>query len=129
MLSWGSEGNKRRQFMGLHDVAVDPEGKFVFTVELKNHRVQKFYSNGTFVTKWEYNGTGGRDVKRAPRQIAINSLGNVYLTDSNGNQLLKYQDNGTFIGTIGSEGTEPGKFNTPHGIAFDQISSLKQFQG
>jgi len=72
MLSWGSEGNKSGQFMGLHDVAVDPEGKFVFTVELKNHRVQKFYSNGSFVTKWEYNGTGGRDVNRAPHQIATN---------------------------------------------------------
>lgn len=49
---------------------------------------------------------------RAPHQIAINSFGNVYLSDSNGNQILKYYDNGTFIGTIGSEGTEPGKFNT-----------------
>ena len=27
--SWGSEGNNSGQFMGLHDVAVDPEGKFV----------------------------------------------------------------------------------------------------
>jgi tripartite motif-containing protein 71 len=51
-------------------------------------------------------------------------LGNVYLTDSNGNQLLKYHGNGTFIGTIGSEGTELGKFNTPHGIAFDPSNNM-----
>ena len=124
MLSWGSEGNKNGQFMGLHDITVDPKGKFVFTVELKNHRVQKFSSNGNFITKWEYNGTGGRDVNRAPHQIAVNSLGIVYLTDPNGNQLLKYHDNGTFIGGIGSEGTEPGKFKTPHGIAFDPNNNM-----
>ena len=124
MLSWGSEGNKSGQFMGLHDVAVDPEGKFVFTVELKNHRVQKFSTDGSFITKWEYNGTGGRDVNRAPHQIAVNSLGIVYLTDSNGNQLLKYHDNGTFIGTIGSAGVGPGKFSTPHGIAFDPSNNM-----
>lgn len=61
---------------------------------------------------------------RAPHQIAINSFGNVYLSDSNGNQILKYYDNGTFIGTIGSEGTEPGKFNTPHGIAIDPNNNM-----
>ena len=86
--SWGSVGNNNGQFLGLHDVAVDPEGKFVYTLELNNHRVQKFYSNGTYITKWGFKGTGGRDVQRSPHQIAVNSLGIVYLTDRNGNQIL-----------------------------------------
>jgi DNA-binding beta-propeller fold protein YncE len=51
ILSWGSEGGNDGQFSGLHDVAVDPEGMFVYTVELKNHRVQKFDSTGGFITK------------------------------------------------------------------------------
>ena len=38
---------------------------------------------------------GDRDLMRAPHQIANKSLGNVYLSDSNGNQILKYYDNGT----------------------------------
>ncbi len=58
---WGSAGINKGQFLGLHDVTVDPEGKFVYSLELNNHRVQKFDSNGTFITKWGYNGTGGRD--------------------------------------------------------------------
>ena len=87
LTSWGSEGTGNGQFLGLHDVTVDPEGKFLYTVELKNHRVQKFYTNGSFVTKWGFNGTGGRDVMRSPHQIGVNSLGNVYLTDPNGNQI------------------------------------------
>jgi len=108
LTSWGSEGSGNGQFLGLHDVSVDPEGKFLYTVELKNHRVQKFYTNGSFVTKWGFNGTGGRDVMRSPHQIGVNSLGYVYLTDPNGNQILKYYDNGTFIGIVGSQGAGPG---------------------
>jgi tripartite motif-containing protein 71 len=102
LTSWGSTGSNDSQFQGLHDVTLDPEGKFVYTVELKNHRVQKFYPNGTFISKWGFNGTGGRDSLRAPHQIAVNSNGLVYLTDRDGNQLLKFYPNGTFLETIGS---------------------------
>ena len=59
LTSWGSEGTGNGEFLGLHDVTVDPKGKFVYTVELKNHRVQKFDPNGMFITKWGFNGTGG----------------------------------------------------------------------
>ena len=105
--------------MGLHDVTVDPEGRFVYSLELNNHRVQKFDSNGTFITKWGYNGTGGRDAQRSPHQIAVNSMGIVYLTDRIGNQILKFYSNGTFIETIGSKGAGPGQLDGPHGIAID----------
>ena len=48
LTSWGSEGCREGQFLGLHDVAVDPTNKFIYSLELKNHRVQKFSPNGTF---------------------------------------------------------------------------------
>ena len=35
LTSWGSEGTGNGEFLGLHDVTVDPKGKFVYTVELK----------------------------------------------------------------------------------------------
>ena len=118
LASWGSAGSKDGQFLGLHDVTVDPEGKFVYTLELNNHRVQKFDSDGKYIAKWGYNGTGG-DTQRSPHQIAVNSMGIVYLTDRNGNQILKFYPNGTFMETIGSKGAEPGQFDGPHGIAIE----------
>ena len=126
--SWGSAGSNDGQFLGLHDVTVDPEGKFVYSLELNNHRVQKFDSNGKFITKWGFNGTGGRDVQRSPHQIAVNSMGIVYLTDRNGNQILKFFPNGTFMETIGSKGAGPGQFDGPHGIAIDSDNDKCEFK-
>ena len=66
---WGTRGAENGQFNGLHDVGVDPSGKFVYTVELGNHRIQKFTADGKFITKWGYEQTGGRGALRNPHQI------------------------------------------------------------
>jgi DNA-binding beta-propeller fold protein YncE len=44
------------------------------------NKVQKFTSNGTFITKWETPGTGDGQFQE-PAGIAINSKGLVYVTD------------------------------------------------
>jgi tripartite motif-containing protein 71 len=45
------------QFMTIGDAAVDSKG-FVYVVDAGNKRVQKFDSNGTFITKWGSEGKG-----------------------------------------------------------------------
>ena len=39
---WGEEGSADGQFRQLHDIAIHPNSKFIYTVELDNHRVQNF---------------------------------------------------------------------------------------
>jgi DNA-binding beta-propeller fold protein YncE len=79
---WGTEGTKNGEFKTLHDVAVDLSGKYVYTLELgNNHRIQKFSADGQFITKWSFEGFEGAKSYRDPHQIAIDSLGNVYLPD------------------------------------------------
>ena len=52
---WGTEGSGNGQFKTLHDVTVDPSGKFVYTLELGNyHRIQKFTADGEFISRWAY---------------------------------------------------------------------------
>jgi DNA-binding beta-propeller fold protein YncE len=81
----------------LHDVTVDPSGKFVYTLELgNNHRVQKFTADGEFISRWAYEDTGGKESYKDPHQIAIDSLGNVYLPDKDGSTVLKFDNNGNF---------------------------------
>ena len=43
---WGEEGSADGQFSQLHDIAIHPNGKFIYTVELDNHQ------HTTIFTKW-----------------------------------------------------------------------------
>ena len=66
----------------------------------------------------------GRNPIKNPHQIAIDSLGNVYLPDKDGSTVLKFDSNGNFITRWGSNGTGDGQFNTPHGVAIDPQNNV-----
>ena len=122
---WGTEGTDDGQFKILHDVAVSPSGEFVYTIELGNHhRIQKFTSDGRFITKWTYENIGGPESYSDPHQIAIDSLGNVYLPDAAGNKVIKFDGNGKFITNWGIKGTTEGQFHKPHGVAIDSADNI-----
>lgn len=109
----GDRGNRAGQFAQQHDINVSPDGKFVYTVELSNHRVQKFTSNGSFVTKWGYENTGGEGASRQPHQLAIDSSGRVYLTDRDNSKILVFDSDGKFLTRWGSKGTDTDQFIKP----------------
>ncbi len=46
-----------------------------------NNRIQKFDSNGNFITKWGFKGTGDGQFDN-PYGIAVDSSGNVYVADT-----------------------------------------------
>ncbi len=81
-------------------------------VDQGNNRIQKFDSNGKFITKWgslgngngQFNGTGG---------IATDaSTGNVYVGDSDNNRVEKFDSNGKFITKWGSLGMVMGSLGS-----------------
>jgi sugar lactone lactonase YvrE len=55
-----------------------------------------------------------------PEGIAIDSEGNVYITDLGNNRVQKFTHDGAFLAQWGSFGTEDGQFRQPHGIACDR---------
>ena len=69
----------------------------------ENDNIQKFDSNGTFITKWGSEGTGDGQFD-SPHGIALDSSGNVYVVDYYNNRIQKFDSNGTFITRWGSEG-------------------------
>ncbi len=110
------------------DVAVSPDGKFVYVADTWNHRIQKFTSDGTPVKMW---GTPLYDPTTTdplgiwgPRGIAVDSHGRVFVADTGNKRILIYDADGNFIQQIGSEGLSIGQFEEPVGLAFDPKGNL-----
>ena len=69
-------------------IAVDGAG-YVYVTEPYANRVQKFTSDGTFVTKWGTAGTGAGEFNN-PRGIAVDSAGSVYVVDTYNHRIQKF---------------------------------------
>jgi uncharacterized protein (TIGR03663 family) len=52
-----------------------------------------------------------------PKDLAIDSDGNVYVVDSQNHRIQKFDEDGNFVTAWGSFGQEPGQFSEPWGIA------------
>jgi hypothetical protein len=86
---WGSSGSGDGQFSNLSGIAVDSSG-FVYVIDAGN--IQKFTSNGQFVSKW---------VGFSSTDIAIDSEGYIYLS-SGIYTINKLTSNGQLVKTWGS---------------------------
>lgn len=80
VLAWGSSGTGDGQFYGsVYGVDIDSQGNVYV---LDDRRVQKFNSQGVFISKSIW-GTGGSG-------ITIDSQDNVYVLNSGGNNIKKF---------------------------------------
>jgi tripartite motif-containing protein 71 len=95
----------------------------VYVTDYDNNRVQKFDTNGNFITKWGDGGTNNIQFDD-PQGIAVDSHGNVYVTDYSLNRVQKFDTNGNFITKWGSEGSKDGQFDGPKGIAVDSHGNV-----
>jgi DNA-binding beta-propeller fold protein YncE len=59
-----------------------------------------------------------------PHGIAIDSSGNMYISDTKNNRIQKFDSSGNFITKWGSNGTTEGKFKNPLGMSFDSGGNL-----
>ena len=122
---WGTYGSGDGEFDwhgGSHPdagIAIDGSGN-VYVVDSGNHRIQKFNSDGAFITKWGSSGSGDGKFGFAVG-IVVDVIGNVYVTDWNpdNHPIQKFNSNGEFITKWGGLGSGNGEFHCPHGIAAD----------
>jgi hypothetical protein len=70
----------------------DPFPGYVIVADAQHHRVSKFDSNGTFVTRFGSLGTNDGQFSH-PEGVAVDNLGNIYVTDNNGHRLQKFTPN------------------------------------
>jgi len=110
------------QFSKPNGIAVDNRGN-VYVVDYWLHRVQKFDSNGGYITQWGSRGTGKGQFD-GPFNVAADSIGNVYVTDRSNSRVQKFDSNGGYITQWGSNGTGKGQFGDPLGIAVDSKDNV-----
>lgn len=88
-----------------------------------DHRVVKSTSTGAFITSWGSLGTGNSKFN-APQGIAVDSHGNVYVTDYVNEYVEKFTSTGTFLTKWGSGGSGDGEFTHPNEIAVDSAGNV-----
>ena len=74
-------------------------------------------SSHPFILAWGESGIGKSGFFSFPQNIAIDDLGNVYVTELGNMRVQKFNNNGEFLKAWGSSGTGSGQFHSPAGIA------------
>ncbi len=128
--NWGgfSGNNTPDQSGGLFNepwgIDVGPDGS-VYVADTWNHRIQKFSSDGEFITQWGQFGQRETPFSLwGPRDVAVDSLGHVYVSDTGNKRILVYDPNGQFLTEFGDVGLGDGQFDEPSGLVIDGNGNL-----
>jgi streptogramin lyase len=92
LLAFGSTGKDNGQFSSIEHMATDKFNNIYVNDPQEgdtgsgNPRVQKFDTNGNFITKWGSYGKGDGEFID-PEHLAVDSKGNVYVSDARNNNI------------------------------------------
>jgi hypothetical protein len=109
-------------------IKFDAQGRIAMTLGRKPEAVADF-GRGGGAPGGRGGGPGGRagagagvagDNFNRPTDVAWDGAGNIFVSDGYGNaRVARFDDDGKFIKSWGSQGTEPGQFDAPLSIATD----------
>ncbi len=142
LAAWGKYGTKPCEFGGNTNVrsraggpdfvAIDSQGN-VFTTEAMDGRVQKFTPDGKFLFAFgdlkDRPGSFGREFKpmqsmHGPIAICCDRKDRLWISTAGG-RVQQFTSDGRFLRSFGEQqGTEPGQFFAPHGVALDSRGDL-----
>ena len=103
------------KFHSNYGIAYNPSG--ILHVSGKQyHRVQSFDHNGSYVNTFGYYGTHNID----PYHFAITDEGTYLVADIHDDQVLEFDENGTFLKIIATKGNLDGQVNDPRSVTIHQ---------
>jgi len=121
---WGREGEGDKpgpgEFNSPRGIDVDNDN-FVYVADSQNHRIQKFTSDGNFVSEWGAEGSEDGNFDR-PYGVATDTIGYIYVADTYNNRIQKFTADGQFITKWGISGSGDKEFKLPYSIAVDSKS-------
>jgi len=113
----GILGSGDGQFDHPHDLAFDASGN-IYVADSGNHRIQKFNSAGTFLTKWGSLGIVA-GAFNSPFGVAVDASGYVYVADFYNHRIQKFNSSGTFQAQWGTRGSGDGELASPYDVVVD----------
>lgn len=130
----GSSGTGDGQFDTPYSLYFDADGN-LYVADANNHRVQKFDSDGNFVSKFGSEncvGTPANNEFCTPRELVVDSEGNIFVADTENNRVLKFDPDFNFLTQIGTgtAGSGNDELHRPQGIGivFDTGSASSTLQ-
>lgn len=137
LMTWGGHGSEPGQFGGPepagsrfggpHFLAVDSKSR-LYTTEGVFGRVQQFSAEGKPLLAWGDKGdqpggfgamaTGFSKQTFGPIGVFVDRHDRVWVSSLN-DKVQAYTPEGKFLFSLGGSGSEPGRFEQPHGMAAD----------
>ncbi|MGD8456979.1 MAG: TIGR03663 family protein [Anaerolineales bacterium] len=98
---------------------VTDEDGYVYVADTWNHRIQKFTSEGNFITSWGYFNNQLLDPYGmwGPRDIVIDQNAYLLVSDTGNKRITIFDGDGQFIGQIGEGGFLSGQLDEAVGLA------------
>jgi len=87
-------------------------------------QIYKFDSNGNFITKWGYEGTGDPEEYFYIRDLAADTSGNIYAVNLSYYRIYKFDNNGNFITKWGEAGSGDGQFRNLSNLTTDSAKNV-----
>ncbi len=111
---FGQTGLGPGDFSYPRTIAAAPDG-CLFVID-KSARVQRFSPDGRFEAGWRM----PEWQKGKPTGVTVDSGGRVLIADTHYHRVMIYDRDGRLLGQFGTEGSGPGQFDLPTGIAIDR---------
>jgi sugar lactone lactonase YvrE len=139
LAQWGTYGAGDVQVKYPAGLAVDGAGN-VYVADAGNARILKFDSSGKYLTQWGTEGSGDGQFSKEEvygggiDSIALDSVGNVYVSDSGqiggdetytyAGRIQKFDSTGKYLGQWGTIGGANSQFRRPRGLAIDALGNV-----
>ena len=124
------------RFTRAHGLRIDRDGN-LWATDVGAHTVMKFTPDGQLLLTIGTNGqagtwdeSAGAHLLNQPNDVAIAANGDIFVAQGHtpgprgDARVLKFDKTGKFLMQWGGHGTEPGKFEVAHSIAFDAQGRL-----
>jgi peptidylamidoglycolate lyase len=123
LTAWGEKSTQADDttpgtFNAVHGVQVDPTTRKVYVTDRENHRIQVFDENGKFLDQFS---TGNPSTPQVLYLAADRSL---WTADNVTSKIVKYDIEGHYLYSWGSQGQGPGAFWNIHGMSVDSDGNL-----